>query len=131
MIRVLGTKYKSIGNILVLPASGDEPFYVKSPIDFILEEKEKIYRIVMRYTNYNDTFDYLSCKILVSLETYDNRIVVLFVHNYMTPDPEYKDYGTGYTLTWIISYNNDSDLYMSFISQPLCLSIKQQLEQKS
>lgn len=131
MIRVLGTKYKSIGNILVIPASGDEPFYVKSPIDFILEDKEKIYRVIMRYTNYNDTFDLLSCKMLVSLQTYDNRITILFLHNYMIPDPDYKDYSTGYPLTWIISYNNNNDLYMSFISQQLCLPIKQQLEQKS
>lgn len=131
MIRVLGTKYKSIGNILVIPASGDEPFYIRSPIDFILEEKEKIYRVVLRYTNYNDTFDLLSCKMLVSLQTYDNRITILFLHNYMIPDPDYKDYSTGYPLTWIISYNNNNDLYMSFISQQLCLPIKQQLEQKS
>ena len=123
MIRVLDTKYKSIGNILLIPSSDEAPFYVKSPIDFLLDCKDGLYSLCLRYTNYNDTFDYLSCKLLVTLETMDSRIVVLYIHNYITPDPDASSSGTGYPLTYKISYNNDNktDLFMSFISEPLCL----------
>jgi hypothetical protein len=121
MIRVLDTKYKSIGNILVIPSSEEEPFYVKSPIDFLLEAKDSDYTIVLRYTNYDDTFVYQSCKLLVTLETYDHRVVVLYIHNYLTPDPDAQSYNTGYTLSYKIKYNsiNKTDLFMSFISEPI------------
>ena len=134
MIRVLGTKYKSIGNILVIPASDEAPFYVRSPVDFTVEEKDKVYHMVMRYTNYNDTFDILSCKMVVPLGTYDQRVCLLHMHNYLTPDPNHKEYGSGYVLSWIVGYNKDKgendDLYKLYISEPLCLT-KLQQEQKN
>lgn len=123
MIRVIDTKYKSIGNILVIPASDEEPFYVKSPIDFLLECKDGLYSLVLRYTNYNDTFDYLSCKLIVPLLTIENKICVLYIHNYITPDPDHQNHMSGYPMCFKISYNsnNKTDLFMSFISEPLSL----------
>lgn len=121
MIKILDQKYKSIGNILVIPSSEEEPFYVKSPIDFLLQQKDNEYTVVLRYNNYNDSFDYLSCKLVVSLETYDNRIVLLYINNYLTPDPDSSTHGTGYTFSYKIKYNNSNktDLFSSFVSEPL------------
>lgn len=121
MIRVLNTKYKSIGNILLIPASDETPFYVKAPIDFLLDCKEGLYNLVLRYTNYNDTFEYLSCKLLATLETMDSRVAVLYIHNYITPDPDAQSSHAGYPLSYKISYNNynKTDLFMSFISEPI------------
>ncbi len=121
MIKILDQKYKSIGNILVIPSTEDEPFYVKSPIDFLLQQKDGDYTVVLRYTNYNDTFDYISCKLIVSLETYDNRIAILYINNYLAPDPDATSYGTGYTFTYKIKYNsnNKTDLFSCFVSDPL------------
>lgn len=121
MIRVLDTKYKSIGNILLIPASNEVPFYVKAPIDFILDCKDGLYSLTLRYTNYNDTFPYMSCKMLITLETEDSCIVFVYIHNYITPDPDAQNSSAGYTLSYKISYNNDNktDLFMSFISDPI------------
>lgn len=119
MIKVLDTKYKAIGNLLIIPADNSEVFYVRSPIDFIISKQEKKHTLVLRYTDYESTFDYLSCKMIATLIDYKDCITVLYFNNYLVPDTDFSGSSIGYNFAYKIVYNeNDKEdnLFISYQS---------------